>query len=163
MPSQDETITVIDRLIAEKELAIRKIRKALMELEGELASIRKTRELIGGKPDVAAFPPTVTQSSSQVTGIKDGATSRSNVVVSTPNHLLLKGSLSEMAERVFRAGESLHVDDIWSRLWQAGVRDVGKPSLVSAIVRDIKKGVRFRRVEGKPNTFALLESTDKSQ
>jgi hypothetical protein len=70
----------------------------------------------------------------------------------------LKGSISEQAGAVFNEGEELHIDEIWSRLWKAGVKSIKKPSLVSAIVRDVKKKVRFRRVEDKPNTFALLRN-----
>jgi uncharacterized coiled-coil protein SlyX len=44
MPSQEEVLTILDQVIAEKELKIRKTRERLMELEGELASVKKTRE-----------------------------------------------------------------------------------------------------------------------
>lgn len=65
---------------------------------------------------------------------------------------------ADLAEELLMEFGELHVDrmlELMAERKLLGNREIPKQSLVSTLVRYIQQKKRFKRVEGKPNTFAL--------
>jgi hypothetical protein len=67
---------------------------------------------------------------------------------------------ADLAEELLMEFGELHVDrmlELMAERKLLGNREIPKQSLVSTLVRYIQQKKRFKRVEGKPNTFALIK------
>ena len=67
---------------------------------------------------------------------------------------------ADLAEELLMEFGELHVDrmlELMAERKLLGNREIPKQSLVSTLVRYIQQKKRFKRVEGKPNTFALMK------
>lgn len=67
---------------------------------------------------------------------------------------------ADLAEELLKEFGELHVDkmlDLMSERQMQGNKEIPKQSLVATLVRYSQQNKKFRRVEGKPNTFALIK------
>jgi hypothetical protein len=130
---KEEVLQALDDLIEAQETRVKALstakhspaREQYPVAKADLAAIKRTREIIAG------------------TSVK-----------MLGDELIAKLPISKAVEWLLKDSQQMHVDNIVSKLEEAG-RNVNKQTVTSVLLRDAQKGIRFKKV-GK-NTFALLD------
>jgi hypothetical protein len=150
MSDSDIALAAIDLQIEAREKRIAKMRPILETLEQERDALIQSRAIVATAPS------------------KNGHQKIASLPTSTPtNQEVLTAaiqtdqpSMLDVAEEIL-GDKELHVNEITKKLHGRGYT-TSKAVVTTALARRAAKGIRFRRVEGKPNTFARLkQSGDK--
>ncbi len=125
----------LDTAIAEKQLLVESLRKAVSALpvaESDLATLLRAKEILSGTNVTGVIVNTVTKPEGVV-----------RPTVATGVEAILSGVLE------------LHASEIVSQLEQRFGIKASKQVVVGTILRYANNGRRFKRT--KPNTFALIK------
>ena len=166
MPEDNTSaIAVLDGLIAEKEKEVSRLRLAVNRLHQastDLASLRRTREILAGEPDSRAISVVSSTSVHLDPSLWawSPSVSPSKVVSYTKQKEdPLKGllTLSDRVETLIRKeGKPLHVNVITDNLQRDGLPDVTKQTITAILAREAKKR-EGRFVKTVANTFDVRE------
>jgi hypothetical protein len=165
MPEDNtNAIAVLDELIAEKEKDVSRLRLTMARLHQastDLASLKRTREILSGEPDsrmVGVTSVSVDPYFSWAASLSPSSLSPSkNVSVTTHREDPTKGllTLSDRVEvQIRKAGKPLHVDVITDNLRSEGLAGVTKQTVTAILAREAKKE-DGRFVKTGANTFGL--------
>lgn len=160
MSDRDIALAAIDAQIETRDKKIAKLRPALNALEQEREALVQSRAILaavspnGHHKAAPIATPIVSAAPSPITA--DVATA---VAAKRPNPFSSPSPILAAVDEIIGDGE-LHIDGIMKGLEARGF-NTSKAVLTTSLARRAAKKKRYRRVEGKPNTFALLKGGDQ--
>lgn len=146
MSDSDIALAAIDHQIETRDKRIAKLRPVLEGLERERDALVQTRAILATLPSTNGHQKTV------------AVVSQTNLDIIKARIAADQPSMLDVVEEILGDGE-LHVDIITKRLHGRGFT-TSKAVVTTALARRAAKGQRFRRVQGKPNTFARLKQPE---
>jgi len=154
MSDSDIALAAIDSQIEARDKKIAKLRPALTALEQEREALAQTRAILAAaspnghhKP----LPPTPPMPAKPVQSAPAATARRSSQFSPSP--------VLEAVDEILKDRE-LHIEDIVKAVHDRGYK-TSKAVLTTSLARRAAKGKRYRRVKGKPNTFALLKGGEQ--
>jgi hypothetical protein len=153
MSDSDIALAAIDAQIEARDKKIAKLLPTVERLQQEREALVQSRAILAASVSTNGHhkpAPTRIEASGQ-TPVTPPSTERPNPF-SSPSPVL--EAVDEILE-----GKELHVDEIIKALDAKGHKTT-KAVLTTSLARRAAKGKRYRRVEGKPNTFARLRDED---
>ncbi len=138
-------LAAIDQQIEARDKRIAKLRPVLENLEKERDALVQSRAILAMLP-----------SSNGLSKTKAVTPAKPDIPVITNQPTML-----DIVEEILDDGE-LHVEDITKKLNARGMT-TSKAVVTTALARRAAAGKRFRRVEGKPNTFARLKQSTEGE